>query len=83
VDEVIEARILTKCFGEYDQQPVEYALNYCLRCRVMKSCVQKAWGWKEKRNKRDPALWRQYQQSSGRKTWRPMKTELAKSGTPQ
>lgn len=71
MDDVTLARILTKCFGRYDQQPVEYALTYCLHCRVMKSCVQKAWGWKERRSKRDPALQREL--FTVRPAWRPRK----------
>ena len=71
MDDVIRIRILTKCFGRYDQQSVEHALNYCVRCRVMKSCVQKAWGWREKRKKRDPALFRERELIGVAPSWRP------------
>lgn len=38
-----QARDLTQCFGHHRAQPLEYALNYCLQCRKLKSCVRASW----------------------------------------
>lgn len=39
-----QARELMQCFGHHRSQPLEYALNYCLHCRKLKSCVRVSWG---------------------------------------
>lgn len=38
-----QARDLTKCYGHHRAQSVKYALNYCLHCRKLKSCVRATW----------------------------------------
>jgi hypothetical protein len=33
----------TRCFGQYRQQSVQYALAHCLECPKIKACVRLAW----------------------------------------
>jgi hypothetical protein len=45
---------LSKCYGQYRNQTVEYALANCLACPKMKACVRATWGWdKPRRGRRD------------------------------
>ena len=39
-----EARDLTRCYGHHRAQSLAYALNYCLQCRKLKTCVRASWG---------------------------------------
>jgi hypothetical protein len=34
----------SRCFGQYRQQSVQYALAHCLECPKMKACVRLTWG---------------------------------------
>lgn len=34
----------SKCFGQYRQQSVQYALAHCLECPKLKACVRVTWG---------------------------------------
>lgn len=36
-------RDLARCFGHHSEQSVQYALQHCLKCRKLKSCVQQSW----------------------------------------
>ncbi len=33
-----------RCFGQYRQQSVQYALAHCLECPKVKACVRLTWG---------------------------------------
>jgi hypothetical protein len=34
----------SRCFGQYRQQSVQYALAHCLECPKVKACVRLTWG---------------------------------------
>ncbi len=50
--EVRRAREALHCYGNYRAQPLEHALTYCLRCRVVTTCVQRQWRKRERRSRR-------------------------------
>jgi hypothetical protein len=35
---------LAQCFGHYQQQTVQYAIQNCLSCSKVKACVRAQWG---------------------------------------
>jgi hypothetical protein len=40
---------LSRCFGRYREQSVQYALQHCLECRKLKACVRTVWGMDQPR----------------------------------
>lgn len=38
-----QARDLRQCFGRHRAQTVQYAIDYCLHCGKLKSCVRASW----------------------------------------
>ena len=50
---------LSRCFGKQRQQTAQYALTFCIRCPLLKSCVRTAWGMEgpPQRTRRRGAWW--------------------------
>lgn len=47
----------SRCFGKYRAQSPIYALNVCVRCPRIKSCVRTAWGLEEPRRTKGRGLY--------------------------
>ena len=74
-DKTAAAPNLSKCFGQYRHQSVQYALQYCLTCPKMKACVRVTWGWDTpKRARRDARPHGDRRLRAGRPPW-PSKPE--------
>lgn len=43
-NDTVGERDLSRCFGKHREQTLEYAMQHCLQCRKLKSCVRKTWG---------------------------------------
>jgi hypothetical protein len=49
----------SRCFGHYRAQSPFYALTYCVKCPLLKSCVRTAWGLETRGRARRRDLWQQ------------------------
>lgn len=49
----------SRCFGHYRAQSPFYALTYCVKCPLLKSCVRTAWGLESPRRTRRQDWWQQ------------------------